>query len=49
MNWNDKNNPWGSGNGNNPWGGGSSGKDFEKTFNNYELLNYAKWKSIFKV
>jgi len=33
MNWNDKNNPWGSGNGNNPWGGGSSGKDFEKTFN----------------
>ena len=24
-------------------------KLFDKTFNNYELLNYAKWKSIFKV
>ena len=33
MNWNDKNNPWGSGGGNNPWGGGPSGKDFEETIN----------------
>ena len=24
-------------------------KLFDKTFNNYELLNYAKWKSIFRV
>ena len=30
MNWNDNNNPWGSGgNGNNPWGKGPSNQDFE--------------------
>ena len=31
MNWNNDNNPWGSGNGNNPWGKGPSNQDFEKT------------------
>ena len=31
MNWNDNNNPWGSGNGNNPWGKGPSNQDFENT------------------
>ena len=31
MNWNNDNNPWGSGGNNGPWGGGSSNQDFENT------------------
>lgn len=31
MNWNNGNNPWGSGDGNNPWGKGPSNQDLENT------------------
>ena len=51
MNWNDKNNPWGSNGGNNPWGSGPSGKDFEDTLNkaknSLNRFNLGKPKNIF--
>ena len=51
MNWNDKNNPWGSNGGNNPWGSGPSGKDFEDTLNkaknSFNRFNLGKPKNIF--
>ena len=51
MNWNDKNNPWGSNGGNNPWGSGPSGKDFEDTLNkaknSFNRFNLGKPRNIF--
>ena len=51
MNWNDKNNPWGSNGGNNPWGSGPSGKDFEDTLNkaknSLNRFNLGKPKNLY--
>ncbi len=51
MNWNDNNNPWGSGGGKNPWGGGSSNnKDFEDTIkkakDSFNKFNIGKPRNI---